>query len=181
MSPLFCSPTILRQLKDRCAGRDLSATHFIKCQFHSSSSSSIDASNNIIRCDRETQQKGLTLFERDSTWYNNPHGRATRSKFLSSSTTWDIQSFPFPHSPRYPFLDHRIARLVAKFAADFYEYFLPHEFSHFSFYAFSFWDFHTAVISQKIQDTAKECRGEKREKRRGRKQTPKDRENFAAL
>lgn len=81
-------------------------------------------------------------------------------------------------------LDHRIARLVAKFAADFYEYFLPHEFSHFPFYAFSFWEFHTAVISQKIQDTAKECKGggeeEEKEKKEAR-QTPKDRENFSAL
>lgn len=81
-------------------------------------------------------------------------------------------------------LDHHIARLVAKFAADFYEYFLPHEFSHFPFYAFSFWEFHTAVISQKIQDTAKECKGggeeEEKEKKEAR-QTPKDRENFSAL
>lgn len=71
-------------------------------------------------------------------------------------------------------LDHRIARLVAKFAADFYEYFLPHEFSHFPFYAFSFWEFHTAVISQKIQDTAKECKGgeEEEERRRRRRDKP---------
>lgn len=81
-------------------------------------------------------------------------------------------------------LDHRIARLVAKFAADFYEYFLPHEFSHFPFYAFSFWEFHTAVISQKIQDTAKECKGgeeEEEKKKKEARQTPKDRENFSAL
>lgn len=49
------------------------------------------------------------------------------------------------------------------------------------FYAFSFWDFHTAVISQKIQDTAKECKGETRREGGGGEANPKGQRKLLLL